>query len=379
MLPADLREAVERDRDRLLADLIQIAQQPGPPGDVDDRAVLLEERFRELPVSSVYRDPHGNLVVECRQRDGPALGLTANLESPFPRSVNHTVFVDDRRVRGPGVVDNALGLASLLSVVRIFEDRLPVNFLLVATANERDQGNAQGVRGFLDDAEVDLGAALTLEAKGLGRIDHRSLGTSEITIRIEGPRSTVWPEEREDNPIEVMASLLENLSSLRREVHRQNGDVYMNLGKISGGESAETVPYECELKLQIRSRSNGPLTQLRKQVLERMEEVRSGTDFPIHIQQTVREPARGLDRDHWLVRTVADVQNELSIDSRYGATSSDASVFLNRGVPALTLGLGREEHVYREEEQLAVDSLTDGQQQLAGVVLALERRHSELS
>lgn len=360
----ELRAAIQQDRVSLISDIVNISQTPAPTFDESERAELMEKRFREMGVDNVYRDPEGNVVAHVREQEEPVVCVCAHLDTVFGRSVDHNVHVDDRVIQGPSVGDDSLGLASLLSVLRLIEPDRTGHLILIATTGTEGDGNLRGSRYFVENSRYDIDLALCLEGHGLGRIDHWSLGTRRLRIRAESEGGHVWRDQTGENPIEAVGELITRLRSIGKKYREGNPMGIVNVGLIRGGSAYNTVPYECDMNVEIRSPDASTLDRLFDRVFEAVESVNQDTRVDISVQEVSRRPASGIDDDHWLVRTMESIHERLSLPSQKGPASSDGCVFLDAGIPTLTLGLARGRDKHRENEQIDVESLGDGQLQL---------------
>ncbi len=371
-----LREDVARDRMNLIADIVKISQTPAPTSDERDRAEVLASRFRELYVDNVYIDPEGNVVAHRKTRDVPPVCVTAHLDTVFDRSVNHTVEVNDRVISGPSVGDDSLGLATLLSIIRLLPPEEPGNLILLGTTGTEGQGNLRGSRYFVDNFEDDLGAVLCLEGHGLGRIDYWSLGNIRLRVKASSKGGHVWRDETGPNPIKVLSGLITKLYQKTDTAVEADNFGVINAGRIEGGSSFNTVPYSCELDLEIRSDDNDLMEKLYNQTMEVIGETQKSSGLKLSVEEVTRRPVTGLGLDHWLVDEVEEIHDELGITSEPGPASSDGCIFINAGIPTVTLGLARGHHRHHEDETIELDSLETGQVQL---MMALTRCAQRLS
>lgn len=374
-----LREAVVDDRTRLLSDVVTISQIPAPTFDEGDRAEHMENRLREVGADTVYRDPQGNVVAQVKRDEVPAICVTAHLDTVFDRSVDHTARLNDRTLTGPGVGDDSLGLATLLSLLRLLPDEYREHLILVATTGTEGDGNLQGSRYFIDNCRSELGAALCLEGHRLGRIDHWSLGNTRLRIHVESEGGHVWRDRQTTgrNPIAIVGQLINRLEELQAESRRDHEDSILNYGMIRGGSAYNTVPYECDLSVEIRSRDGNVLETLFNRVFSTVEEISDEFGVEMTVREVTRRPVSGIAEDHWLVETLESIHERLGLASAHGPASSDSCVFLDAGIPTLTLGLARGENKHRVNETLALDSLDDGQLQLLLGVMEIRRRLRE--
>jgi acetylornithine deacetylase/succinyl-diaminopimelate desuccinylase-like protein len=364
----------------LLSDIVKISQTPAPTFEEGERADLLEHRFREEGVDNVRKDPEGNVVAQIKNRDVPAVCLTAHLDTVFDRSVNHTVHIDDRRITGPSVGDDSLGLATLLAVIRLLSPEDVGHLICVATTGTEGDGNLRGTRYFVDHSRTDIGFAYCLEGHKLGRIDHWSLGNNRIRIQVESRGGHVWRDRKKtgENPIEVIGLLINRLRKIEDDIQRDDEISFINCGMVDGGTAYNTVPYESELNVEIRSTNSDLLEQMFNEIFNTVETISDETDVNINVKEVTRRPVTGIEGDHWLVTSMEDLHSRLEIPSIKGPASSDSCIFLNEGIPTLTLGLARGENKHRTNESLEIDSLEAGQLQvLAGVLEGIDARPQE--
>lgn len=366
---------VKNDRMTLLSDIVTISQTPAPTFQEEERANLLERRFREEAADNVYRDPEGNVVAQLKERDVPAVCLTAHLDTVFDRSVDHTVHVDDRRITGPSVGDDSLGLATLLSMLRLLPLDDVGHLICAATTGTEGDGNLRGSRYFVEHCRSELNFTFCLEGHRLGRIDHWSLGNNRIRISVESLGGHVWRDRKKtrENPIKVVGRLINRLSRIEDDLNDKDEINFINFGMVEGGSAYNTVPYESELNVEIRSTDSALLEEMFNRIFNTVEEVSQNTDVDITVREVTRRPVSGIEADHWLVQSMESVHRDLDISSRKGPASSDSCIFLSEGIPTLTLGLAQGENKHRENESLEINSLQRGQLQvLIGVLNALE-------
>jgi len=367
-----IEETVKADQKTLIADLVKISQTPAPTFDEDERARLVASMFEEYGVDVVDRDDAGNVIGRVKEKDVPAVCLVAHLDTVFDRSVDHTVNLDDRVIQGPGVGDDSLALATLMSVLRNLPDSDAGNLLLVATTGTEGDGNLRGSRHFVNNYEDDIGLALCLEGHRLGRIDHRSLGTRRALISASSEGGHVWRDETGQNPIGVLGELIADIREF--DVSPSSDDEVVNLGKIRGGTAYNTVPYEAELSVEVRATTNERLEDLFSSIDKLVDNVARDTSVDLGIKEVSDRPVSGIADDHWLVKTIRDIHDEIGIESTPGAASSDSSLFLDAGIPTVTIGLAHGTNKHRTNETIEIDSLPRGQMQvLLGVIKGKKR------
>src|SRR5207247_1593983 len=116
------RHHLERTEEIALARHAALSAVPAPTGAEGRRAARVAELFREVGLQDVLIDEVGNVrgwtagAGGSGKRDGGPVVLAAHLDTVFGPDVNVAVERRGRRLRGPGISDNARGLAALVAV-----------------------------------------------------------------------------------------------------------------------------------------------------------------------------------------------------------------------------------------------------------------------
>ncbi|MCX8025155.1 MAG: M20/M25/M40 family metallo-hydrolase, partial [Thermanaerothrix sp.] len=158
------------------------------------RANYLKEQFAQLGFS-VEQDDVGNVLVCLPGREGAPLILAAHLDSVFSADHMLSSHQVEGRLIGPGIGDNALGLASLLGLARFWEDLnfdLPGALWLVASVGEEGHGDLKGMKAIVQRFGSQPVAYVILEGIGLGRIVHRALAVRRFRVRVQTPGGHPW-------------------------------------------------------------------------------------------------------------------------------------------------------------------------------------------
>jgi len=173
------RHHIERSDEHTLARQAALSAIPAPTGAEGARGAHVAELFREAGLSDVAADEVGNVTgwLGGARREAPVV-LSAHLDTVFGAGLDVSVARRGARLAGPGISDNARGLAALVTVAealvraRVTTER-PVRF--TATVGEEGDGNLRGVR-HLFDRETRPHAFIALDGAGVERIVHRALG-----------------------------------------------------------------------------------------------------------------------------------------------------------------------------------------------------------
>src|SRR5580658_5930185 len=146
---------IEADATRTLAEQRTLAEIPSPPFKERRRAEYFLRRVRELGLADAAIDREGNVVaLRTGSGNGPRLVVASHLDSVFAEGTDVRVKEADGTLHGPGIGDNARGLAVILSLLRAMAANgieTVGDIMWVGSVGEEELGNLRGVRALLRD------------------------------------------------------------------------------------------------------------------------------------------------------------------------------------------------------------------------------------
>src|SRR5436309_6634193 len=216
------RHHIERTDEVTLARQAALSAIPAPTGAEGRRAAHLAELFREIGLSDVSIDHAGNVqgwlipdgtretlkdsLTVAGNGNAPVV-LAAHLDTVFGADVDVAVERRGQRLEGPGISDNARGLAALVAVAEaMVAARVPAArpILFAATVGEEGSGDLGGGKSVVNGNRETLKDSLTvagngkpaafiaLDGAGLDRVIHRALGSKRYHVTFRGPGGHSW-------------------------------------------------------------------------------------------------------------------------------------------------------------------------------------------
>jgi tripeptide aminopeptidase len=354
--------------DKVLELAIAIQQIPAPTFHEAARAKFVRERFQAERDLIVEMDDAGN-VLACLPGSGQTncLVLSAHLDTVFPMETNLRVHQETDRIFGAGIGDNSLGVAGLFGLVWMLAERnihLPGNLWLAANVCEEGLGDLKGMQAVVNRFGKLPRAYLVLEGMALGQVYHRGLGVRRyrITIRTGGGHS--WTDYGQPSAVHELAGLATRLTALTLPARARTT---LNVGKISGGTSVNTIAAEASLELDLRSDKIEALQEISRKAEALAESVkRQGVE--VHLDLIGQRPAGEIPEQHPLVLLAKSCLVEQGIQPVLNIASTDANLPLSLGLPAVTIGLTHGASAHTVHEYILTDSLEKGFEQLVQLV-----------
>src|SRR5881397_1411376 len=358
------RQHIERTDDVTLARQAALSAIPAPTGAEAERAARVAELFREAGLGDVRIDEAGNVSGWAHGKGGSERGeggrghpvpapvvLSAHLDTVFGPDVDVSVERRGRRLEGPGISDNARGIAALVAVAEAVVTarvRTARPILFAATVGEEGSGDLRGVKYLLNGGRGHAApvAFIALDGAGMERIVHRALGSRRYHVTFRGPGGHSWAAFGVANPANAVGRATALLADLPTPHAPRTTCAVVRLG---GGTGLNSIPQEAWLDLDLRSEDPKALAQLDVTVraaLERAaddENRRRTTGTPrlrLEVQLVGDRPSGTTPRTHPLVQVALAANRALGRDAELAAASTDANVAIALGVPAIALGAG---------------------------------------
>lgn len=336
-----------RARDAETVDLqVELSEIPAPPFDEAARGRRMAELFRDAGLHRVRTDDVGNVLGEL-DGAGPGLVVGAHLDTVFPPGTDVSVTRREDILYGPGISDDARGLAALVALVRALTEagittRVPTTF--VATVGEEGAGDLRGVKHLFGAGGTAAGAAgfVSLDGAGLERIVVRGLGSRRFRISARGPGGHSWVDFGTPNPIHALGRLTARLAEVPVD---GRPDASLTIARWGGGKSINAIPQEAWVEIDTRSSDERRLDDLESEIrrLAATEATDGGrSPLEVAVEAIGRRPAGETPSEDPLVRAVVTATRALGGRAELATSSTDANIPMAYGVPAVTIGCGGE-------------------------------------
>ncbi len=361
------RERVDDTLDLAIA----IQQIPSPSFAEAERASFVERKFRELGLADVSQDAIHNVFARLPGRVGnrPVV-LSAHTDTVFDREVDLTVrYVDGQQssaavISGPGMADNALGVAGLLAMARMLLDtQLPLasDIWFVANVCEEGLGDLRGMRSVVDRFG-ETAIYIVVEGGSFGHVFHKAIGVRRFRLAVETPGGHSWGDYGSPSAIHILSRIIERIDKLQLP---ETPKTTVNVGTIEGGTTVNTIAAQASCVIDMRSIEPALLQRLVDNV-ERIARIctRDG-DVSMTMTQIGNRPAGALPEDSAIVTWAADALSQVGCQEvHFMAGSTDANIPISMGIPSVCVGLANSGNTHRLDEFLDSKNLSRGLAQL---------------
>jgi glutamate carboxypeptidase len=365
----------QRPMEGVLARLVEVNSYTENPQGGRQVGTLLRDALAVPGLEAIVRpsERYADHLVFRSRPDLPnrgAIGLVGHLDTVFPPGTFEGYRSDGVVARGPGVLDMKGGLVVVAFAVGALAATCGLAAIVplrIVVVGDEEVGSPEG-QGVIGAAVAGSSACLVFEAGRKGdAIITRRKGTGGMTLVAHGRAAHAGNAHRDGvNAIWVVAKFID---AVQRLTDYDRG-ITVNVGRITGGHSKNTVPDRAEAQLDIRFTTRADGDALVARVRAAADE--AGAAVPgtrIELQGGIsRAP---LERSEATARLLDEYASSARVHGLGGDEApligggSDASTASALGIPAID-GLGpRGSGFHTHEEQIELATLVPKAQALA--------------
>ena len=376
-LPAVEAEAAAL-REILLANLVMVGEVPAPTFREQYRIGFLVQRFSECGLQNVSTDEIGNgFGIIPGSNGGQNILVISHADTVFSENDNHTISVEPNCVTGPGVANNSLGCAVLVSLPTLLE-RLNLQFrsniILMGGCRSLGRGNLEGLRFFLSNNTLPIRAGICIEGVTLGRLSFASVGMLRGEISCNVPEEFDWTKFGATNAIIVLNDVISKIEEIPLPKKPRTTII---IGSIEGGTTYNTIPTHAELRFEVRSESAGKVREISQRLEEIVSEVATHTGADVSIDTFANRRQGGLKFTHPLARHTRSIMKAVGIQPRVAPSVSELAALITAGIPAITIGITNGENLNELNESVQIEPMFKGIAQLVAILQAIDEGYCD--
>jgi acetylornithine deacetylase/succinyl-diaminopimelate desuccinylase-like protein len=366
--------AIRGIRETILANIIFLGQIPAPTFQEKQRAVKFMDRLVENDVDECTTDGYQNPIgiVRGRISELPPILIVAHLDTTFSKDRDHNFTITENIIRGPGILDNSVGvgvLASLPAIFRHLDLRFDSDVILAGVIQSLGKGNQRGMRHLVKTWPTPIRGAICVEGVELGRLSYYSEGMirCDITCQIFEEKGVEY--RFKPNAILVLHELINQIMGIRLPQKPRSRVI---IGKIKGGQKHGIIAYDATLGLEIHSDSDKMVKSIFTDIKDMVTGISHEFGVKMKLDTISNATATRLRYNHPLVKAAGKVMEALDIHTVGEPSESELSILLAKKIPAVTLGLTRGEHYHQPDSQMEIEPLFKGIAQILGVLQAID-------
>ncbi len=364
---------IEKDQPRFVKEIIELTEIPSPPFKEARRAKVYLEMLRQSGLSDVEMDQEGN-VMGLRKGSGGAglVAIVAHLDTVFPEGTDVKVKRAGQKLSAPGIGDNTRGAALMLAVIRAMQAakfQTASDILFVGNVGEEGEGDLRGVKFLMNKGKYKgrITQFIAIDGGGQGTITRAGVGSRRYRAVFKGPGGHSYGAFGLVNPAYAMGNAIAKFSRVKVP---QEPKTTFNVGLVSGGTSVNSIPFEVEMVIDMRSVDCGELKKLDDQFLAIVREAvdeenkaRSTREGLVSADPKLigDRPCGSTALESPLVQTTTAAVKAFGLTPSYNTSSTDANIPMSLGIPAVTIGAGPGGRAHSLDEWIVVEPKGDVQ------------------
>jgi tripeptide aminopeptidase len=367
-------DRIRQIREIIISNIVLIGQIPAPTFHEGRRAKRLVERMAGFQTTECIIDDFGNPigVIRGSSPDAQAIFVAAHLDTFSEVETDQHYEVTDKVISGIGVADNSAAVGVLASLPEIFR-RLDLSFgsdiVLVAPRYSLGRGNLKGIRQLLTNWPGPIRGAICLESVELGRLNYYSDGMirGEISCSIASERQR--GKHYHPNAILIINEVINAILELRLP---QKPRTHIVIGKIAGGFNHGKIAYDAKIGFEIRSDSDRMVSELYNDIRDIVDGVNKAFAVELKLNRISNLNATRLAHNDPLVKCASRILDRLGVEVVSEPSETALSIFLQNGIPAITLGLTFGDNIHKDGAIIEIEPMYKGIAQIPALIMALD-------
>lgn len=344
---------IEKLNPTTIQELIMLTEIPAPPFQEAERAKKFKQLLEEAGGVKVWIDSVGNVLALRKGTQGERIvAIDGHLDTVFPAGTDVRVKMKGDTLYAPGIGDNTRGLMIVLTVLRAMEKaNIQTNddILFIGTVGEEGMGDLRGVKYLFEKSKIKIASWISIDNHGTSNVNNSGTGSIRYKVTVKGPGGHSWDDFGLANTHHALAKMIDYFSeNSARYTSSSKSKTTFNVGRMGGGTSVNSIPFESWMEVDMRSEGAESLKKIDSIFLASIKRgledynkgVKKGSPLTVTVEQVGLRPSGTMPEQTPLI------QRSLAAVAYFGYTpnlkvmSGNANIPISKGIPAVTLGWG---------------------------------------
>ena len=350
-------------RDENNQDMVELNEIPAPPFGEATRGKRVAEMFREAGLSDVKIDDVGNVIGLRPGRGGAkTIALGAHIDTVFPIETDVTVRRDGDTYIAPGIGDNTRGVIVLLSLIKALEAhniQTEHDIMFIGVIGEEGLGDLKGMKHLYRDDAPKIDTFIAVDGGHDDRVVYGGVGSYRYRVTFKGPGGHSWGDFGDANPHHALGRATTLFAERAKPVSSEGPKTSYNIGRIGGGTSINSIPFESWMEVDMRSTDVAKLDEMDAVFKQAMADGLSaenaartrGDEITIDVNKVGDRPVANGDANSPLVQHAMAAIGSFNLSPQLATASTDANIPISKGLPGITIsrgGISKGAHSFEE-------------------------------
>ncbi|MFD2098904.1 M20/M25/M40 family metallo-hydrolase [Flagellimonas iocasae] len=344
---------ITEQEDQTMKDLVTLTEVLAPPFGEDKRGKVFASMLMDAGIDSIWTDKVGNVIGLRKGTSGAPgyVGVDAHLDVVFPEGTDVTVTKVGDTLKAPGIGDDTRGLTMLISMLKAMNKadiKTEKDLLIVGTVGEEGLGDLRGMKYMFNESGLNIDSWIAIDGGSIGRISNAGLGSKRYKLVISGKGGHSWGDFGLANPHHALGKAIDVFS--KDAWAYTSGDIpktSFNVGRIGGGTSVNSIPFESWAEIDMRALSPINLDEIeaifKKSVEKAIAEYNaSGVkgEVTYELEQIGDRPSGELPATLPLIQRAMAATQYFGVEPSLGRGSTNINIPVSKGIPSICIGRG---------------------------------------
>lgn len=346
-------EIIEQNDAQTIQEMIQLTEVLAPPFKESEKALLFKKMIEDAGANKVWIDAEGNvLALRKGKTSNKLIALDAHLDVVFPEGTNVKVVMAGDTLKAPGIGDDNRGLSMIIGVLKALNQakiETQNDILFIGSVGEEGLGDLRGVKYIFDKSNLKIDSWISIDGGDIGRINNAALGSKRYKIILKGKGGHSWGSFGLANPHHALGKVIDYFSQEAEKFTNIGPKTSFNIGRIGGGTSINSIPFESWMEVDMRSVSPKSLGEIETILIESTEKAVADYNatnikdkITLEIEKIGDRPSGDLPNDLPLIQRAMAATLLFDIEPMLTIGSTNASIPISKNIPAICIGRGGE-------------------------------------
>lgn len=342
---------IDSNDEQTTKDLIELTEVLAAPFKEAERAALFKKMLEAAGADKTWIDEEGNvLALRKGKKSEKTIALDAHLDVVFPEGTDVKVIKVGDTLKAPGIGDDTRGLSMVISVLKAMNQAKIVtqnDILFVGSVGEEGLGDLRGMKYIFNESGLKIDSWISIDGGDLGRIINAALGSKRYKVLLKGKGGHSWGAFGLANPHHALGKVIDYFNTAATKYTDNGPKTSFNIGRIGGGTSVNSIPFESWMEVDMRSESTESLDEIeaifKNAVTDAVADYNkaySNNEIILELQKIGDRPSGELPSDLPLIQRAMAATKLFGIDPQLSRGSTNASIPISKGIPAICIGRG---------------------------------------
>lgn len=345
-------EIIQQLEPTTMKELIELTEIPAPPFMEQKRAEKFRQMLQDAGIDSIWTDEVGNvLALRKGKGNGKTVLLDGHLDTVFPLDTDVKVKMKGDTLFAPGIADDTRALSVVLTLVKAMNQAkisTESDILIAGTVGEEGLGDLRGIKHIFKPGNQKIDSHIAIDGGDIGSLVTNGLGSVRYKITFNGPGGHSWGAFGLANPHHAMGKAIDYFNTTAAKFVDEGPKTTYNVGRIGGGTSVNSIPFETWMEIDMRSISPEKLkgieqiliNQVKKALDDYNSGVKTGAKLTVQFEKIGERPSGVQKEDLPLIQRAIAAIEYFKTKPSLGTGSTNSNTPISLGIPSITIGRG---------------------------------------